>query len=176
MSHFSEGQLRQVGNSLAAADWTAEDMTLMGQAGRDRLIGMRDSLRRGMDIVAAIVEGRTELWLAPGQDTGWVLGHTILTHLTETGLLAGCIDLAELEAIKAKGIDFYRKHFRGKAIFAWRGVRGDSVPCLIGCGGGVVLDWGWLGGDWSASSTSKTGKNFATGGGVLFVIFYIFVF
>ena len=106
MSHFSDGQLRQWGNALEAAEWTAEDMTLMGQAGRDRLVGIRDGLRRGGNIVEAIVAGETELWLHPDQISGVVQGRKILNHLTETGLLASCADLEELEAIQAKGIDF----------------------------------------------------------------------
>lgn len=146
MSIFSDGQLRQIGNSLASAGWTSEDGTLLGQAGRDRLVGIRDSLRRGGDIVTAIVEGRTELWLAPGQDTGWVRGRAILAYLTETSLLASCADLDELKAVQAKGIDFFRKHFQGKAIFGWRGVQDDDVPYLIESGGRVVRRWRWFDG------------------------------
>ena len=150
MSYFSEGQMAQLAASLEAADWTPNDVTLLGQAGRDRLVGVRDSLRRGGDIISAINEGRTELWLAPGQDTGWVRGRAILAHLTETGLLAGCADLAELEAVRAKGLPFFRKYFAGKMVFGWRGVRGDYVPCLFEDGDEVVLSWGWLGDGWSA--------------------------
>ena len=159
MSHnFSDGQLKQVGGALAAADWTPEDLTLLGQAGCDRLVGIRDSLRRGGDIVAAIIEGRTEPWLAPDQDTNWVRGRAILAHLTETGLLASCTDLDELKAIQAKGIDFFREHFRGKVIFGWRGVQGESVPCLVGGDGWVVVRWGRLGDSWSAGSPALRRK------------------
>lgn len=155
---FSDGQLRQVGNALEAADWTPEDVTLLGQAGRDRLVGFRDLLRRGGDIVAAIIEGRTELWLAPGQDTGWVQGRAILAHLTETVLLAGCADLDELKAIQAKGLLFFRQHYAGKVIFGWRGVRGVSVPYLVGSGGGVVLSWHRLDDGWSADGPALRRK------------------
>ena len=150
MSHFSDGQLQQVANSLEAAEWLPEDLTLLGQAGRDRLIGIRDALRRGGDIVSIIIEGRTELWLAPGQNTSWVQGYDILAHLTNTGLLAGCVDLAGLEAIQAKGVVFFRKYFRGKAIFGWRGVQGGYVPCLVGHDGRVVLRWDHLDLRWDA--------------------------
>ena len=149
-STFSDGQLRQAGNALAAADWSTEDLTLLGQAGRDRLIGIRDSLRRGGDIVSAIVGGRTELWLAPGQDTGWVGGRKILSRLTDTGLLASCADLNELKAIQAKGINFFRQHFAGRAIFGWRGVLDGRVPYLFGLGAWVVRGWGHLDDDWNA--------------------------
>jgi hypothetical protein len=148
--NFSLGQLRQLGNALAVADWTPEDLTLLGQAGRDRLIGIRDGLRRGGDIVSALMEGRTELWLHEKQrSSGWyVPGRVIYAHLQETGLLSSFADLAELEAVKAKGIDFFRRHFAGKVVFGWRGVQGDYVPCLIECDGKVVLSWRWLDGHW----------------------------
>jgi len=144
-SNFSDGQLAQLAASLEAADWTPNDVTLLGQAGRDRLIGIRDLLRRGVDIVAAIIEGRTELWLHDSQRVGWVGGRTILAHLTDTGLLVSCADLAELEAIRAKGIVFFRQHFAGNLIFGWRGVQGDSVPYLLEFDDEVVLNWRWLG-------------------------------
>jgi len=157
-SNFSDGQLRQLGNSLAASDWTPEDLTLLGQAGRDRLIGIRDSLRRGGDIVAAIAEGRTELWLHDDQKNGWVQGRKILRYLTDTGLLASCADLDELKAVQSKGIKFFRQHFAGKAPFAWRGVRDDYVPYLVEDDGEVVLYWGRLGDFWSAGSPALRRK------------------
>jgi hypothetical protein len=47
----------------------------------------------------------------------------------------------------------FRKHFAGKAVFAWKSVvrgRGGHryVPCLIEYDRRVVLDWDWLGIDW----------------------------
>ena len=48
MSLFSSGQLNQLGDSLESADWTAEDITNLGQAGHLRLIEIRDSLRRSV--------------------------------------------------------------------------------------------------------------------------------
>ncbi len=138
---FSPGQLRQLGNALEAADWTAADMTLMGQAGRDRLVGFRDSLRRGGDIVAAIIEGRTELWLAPGQNTGSVEGRDILNHLAKTDLLASCTDLEELKAVQAKGVEFFRQNFTGKFLHGWRGVQGEEVPYLSERSHEVLLNW-----------------------------------
>ncbi|MCC7160459.1 hypothetical protein IT399_01935 [Candidatus Nomurabacteria bacterium] len=152
-SPLSAGQLRQLGNSLTAADWTPEDVTLFGQAGRDRLIGIRDSLRRGGDIVTAIVEGRTELWLHEKQQgSRYVRGCVIYAHLQETGLLSSFADLAELEAVKAKDIDFFRWHFAGKVVFGWRGVQDDYVPCLIESDDEVVLIWRWLDSHWSSNN------------------------
>ena len=92
-------------------------------------------------IVAAIKGGLTELWLHEDQKSGWVTGRKILDHLTTTGLLAGCADLSELEAIQAKGFNFFRKHFQDKAIFGWRGEQDDNVPFLACFDGRVLLIW-----------------------------------
>ncbi|MCX6752525.1 MAG: hypothetical protein NTZ87_03455 [Candidatus Nomurabacteria bacterium] len=123
MSCFTSGQLNQLGDKLEAVGWTAEDITNLGQASRVRLDEIRLSLSRG-DIILAIETGKTELWLLEEQKTDWVQGRKILTHLTENSLLAGCADLDELKIIQAQGIEFFRKHFAGKAVFGWRGVQG----------------------------------------------------
>ncbi len=118
MSHFTSGQLNQLG-----------------------------------DIVLAIEVGRTELWLHEKQKTSWVQGRKILTHLKDTGLLAGFADLPELQAIQGRGIEFFRKHgFAGKAIVGWRGVQDGSVPYLIANADGVVLRWRHLGHYFSAGN------------------------
>ena len=155
MSLFSAGQLNQLGGALEAAGWSAEDVTRLGQAGHECLAEIRSSLS---GIVAAIEGGQTELWLAPGQAESWVRGRAILAHLTDTGLLSGCADLAELKAIQAKGLDFFRKYFRGKAVFGWRGVRVGFVPCLIEYGDEVMLDWRWLDYFWIALSPALRRK------------------
>lgn len=148
MSHFSDGQLRQLGNALEAAGWISRDMTLLGQAGRHRLIGIRNSLRSGSNIITAIVRGRTELWLAPGQDTiGGVRGHEILRRLMYAGLLASCVDLEELKAIQAKGGEFFQKHFR-YCVFGWRGLQANCVPYLTWHENGVMLRWQGLDVHW----------------------------
>lgn len=150
MSHFSSGQLNQLGDKLEAAGWCADDVTNLGQASVERLTEIRMSLTTS-DIVVAIEAGKTELWLHEEQKTSWVRGHVILAHLTKTGLLAGCADLAELKAIQAKDIGFFRKYgFSGKVIVGWRGVQGDGVPYLVGFGGEVVLFWDHLDYDFNA--------------------------
>ncbi len=45
MSHFTSGQLNQLGDALEAAEWTAEDVTNLGQAGKTRLTQIRVSLQ-----------------------------------------------------------------------------------------------------------------------------------
>ncbi|MEK7219419.1 MAG: hypothetical protein AAB687_01960 [Patescibacteria group bacterium] len=149
MSSFAKGQLAQLGNKLQEASWSAEDVTNLGQASIERLTEIRLSLNKS-DVIVAIEDGQTELWLAPGQDTGWVQGRKILKHLTDTGLLASCVDLDELRAVQAKGIDFFRKYFAAKIPFGWRGVQDGFVPYLFGDGGEVVLYWFHLGRSWSA--------------------------
>src|SRR3989338_8616139 len=150
MSQFSSGQLNQLGDALEAAGWTPEDVTRLGQAGLERLAEIRMSLVPKSDIVLAIENGGTELWLHPEQKTGWVGGRKILAHLTDGNLLEGCVGVPELKAIQAQGLPFFRKYFRGKAVVGWRGVQDDRVPYLIVHDGKVVLDRFHLDDYWSA--------------------------
>src|SRR3989344_3916862 len=76
MSHFSDGQLQQAGNALAAADWSTEDLTLLGQAGGDRLVGACGSLPRGGGSSSDAVGGREAFWTSAcrsssGSAPGW---------------------------------------------------------------------------------------------------------
>ncbi len=144
MSNFSDGQLRQLGNALEAAGFTPSDVTLMGQAGQDRLRGFRDLLRRAADIVTAFAEGYMEVW-TPRVNQKFVQVRTVLICLQDTGLVASCLDLAELCAIQAKGVDFFRKVSKGKlAIFGWRTVQADSVPYLTERRGQIEFGWARL--------------------------------
>lgn len=98
---------------------------------------------------------KLEQWLHPKQQTGVVVGNDIHEKLKAEILLDGCLGFRELLAIQAKGIGFFRKHFRGKAVFGWRGVARNrdgrlGVPCLVEYGDVVVLGWGWLDGDFSS--------------------------
>lgn len=80
---------------------------------------------------------------------GYETGHAIQKHLEDEDLLKTCLNLQDLIAIQAKGIDFFRAHFKGKAVFAWKSVvrnrDGDLyAPCLIEFDGRVGLGWRWL--------------------------------
>ena len=92
-------------------------------------------------------------WLHNDQKDGnWTKGKVIHDYLVANGLIDSCYGLYELLSIQKKGVAFFRKHFKGKAVFAWKGVvrnRGGSlsVPCLYEVGDEVVLDWDWLGDD-----------------------------
>ncbi len=144
MSNFSDGQLRQWGNALEAAGFTPSDMTLMGQAGQDRLRGFRDLLRRAADIVTAFAEGYIEVW-TPRPNQKFVQVRTVLMQLNDADLIASCLDLSELCAIQSKGADFFRKFSKGKlAIFGWRTVQADSIPYLIERKGQVEFGWARL--------------------------------
>ena len=96
-----------------------------------------------------------ELWLHEGQKGGkWVKGQVIYDHLKANNMLDGCLGLADLLAIQAKGIAFFRQHFAGKAVFGWKSAvrRRDGglyVPYLYGYGDKVVLCWRWLDVDWN---------------------------
>jgi len=97
---------------------------------------------------------RVEQWLHEGQKGDkWVKGQVIYEYLKDNQMLESCLALEDLLAIQAKGINFFRQHFKGKAIFGWKSVvrhRGGylRVPYLCEGGGGVVLSWRWLGYDW----------------------------
>ena len=99
-----------------------------------------------------------EQWLHDGQKDGkWIEGNKIYSHLKETNTLKTCLGLRDLEEIQKKGIAFFRKHFKGKAVFGWAGIvrsrDGDlSVPYLYEGGGKVVLSWYWAGSRWGSSS------------------------
>ncbi|TSC83433.1 MAG: hypothetical protein G01um101417_606 [Parcubacteria group bacterium Gr01-1014_17] len=95
-------------------------------------------------------------WLHPKQKKKAVLGNVIHELLLWKQLIPSCLGYADLLGIQAKGIVFFRQHFKGKTVFGWRSVvphrDGDlRVPYLVGIGGGVVLYWDWLGHDWGAN-------------------------
>ena len=93
---------------------------------------------------------QVELWLHEGQKNGkWVMGQVIYEYLKKEKMLESCLSLRDLEEIQKKGIAFFRKHFQGKAMFAWKSVVLDRdghlrAPFLYEGGGEVVLHWYWL--------------------------------
>lgn len=99
-----------------------------------------------------------EQWLHDGQKDGkWIEGNKIYSHLKETNTLKTCLGLRDLEEIQKKGIAFFRKHFKGKAVFGWAGIvrnrNGNlSVPCLYEGGAKVVLNWHWTDSPWRSSN------------------------
>ena len=97
-------------------------------------------------------------WLHPDQDNvGTTTGKVIYKHLEDNEMLKSCLNLQDGLAIKAKGIEFFRKHFSGKAVFLWGSVvqnrsGGLYVPCLLEYDGRVVVYWSWLDRDWGGDS------------------------
>lgn len=99
--------------------------------------------------------GDVEQWLHEKQKTGVARGNEIYEHLKSADDLKNHLDLRDLQAIQKLGIEVFRKHFAGKAVFAWKSVVLDRdgclrVPYLLGSGGTVGLLWGWLDYDWRA--------------------------
>ncbi len=93
---------------------------------------------------------RLRKWWHPKQKKGRVLGDVIHDVLVKKNLLSSCLGFADLLGIKAKGIEFFRQHFKGQAVFGWRSVVPNRdgyflVPCLVERGGAVVQRWLWLG-------------------------------
>ena len=97
---------------------------------------------------------KVEQWLHDGQkDGGCIEGNKIYTHLKKTDTLKTCLGKRDLEEIQKKGIAFFRKHFKGKAVFGWSSVVRNRygylyVPYLYESDGEVVLHWRWLDRDW----------------------------
>ena len=97
-------------------------------------------------------------WFHDGQKDGkWIEGNKIYSHLKDADTLKTCLGLRDLEEIQKKGIAFFREHFKGKAVFAWKSVVRSShgglyVPYLYEDGGKVVLYWGWLGYGWDGNN------------------------
>ena len=76
-------------------------------------------------------------------------GNKIHEELLAKKLLEDCLGLADLWAIRARGIGFFQKYFAGKAIFGWKSVvmgcdGGFYVPYLCDEGDEVKLRWRWL--------------------------------
>lgn len=99
---------------------------------------------------------KVDQWLHDDQKRGSVVGNTIYKHLQKGDNLATCLNLQDGLAIQANGIAVFRKLFAGKAVFLWGSVVQNSsgylsVPYLCEDGGEVVVDWGWLVGDWDSS-------------------------
>ncbi len=93
---------------------------------------------------------KLERYLHPKQVNGYATGNEIHEELIAKKMLEGCLGLADLKAIQARGIGFFRKHFAGKAVFGWKSVVLDGygrlyVPSLCEGGGKVGLGWSWLG-------------------------------
>lgn len=84
---------------------------------------------------------------------GYETGRTIYKHLQDNDMLRNYLNLQDLRAIQKFGIRTFRKHFNGKAIFAWKSVvrsRNGSlyVPFLIENDGWARLYWRWLNYQW----------------------------
>lgn len=94
---------------------------------------------------------RLRQWLHPKQKRGKVHGNIIHAALiNKKNLIDSCLGFADLLGIQAKGLEFYRRYFKGKTVFGWRLVvphLGGSlrVPVLVESDGEVVLCWYWLG-------------------------------
>ena len=96
------------------------------------------------------------LWYHDGQKDS-TAGHRIYLQLQIENAFADCLGLADLLAIKAKGVKVFRSLFAGKQVCGWKSVirsgNGDlHVPCLNAGNGKVVLSWRCLDGNWRAGS------------------------
>lgn len=93
-------------------------------------------------------------WLHDCQRTGISsTGDRIYQYLKKREALQYCLNLADLVAIQAKGIDFYCQHFGERIIVdGWKseikgnsdGIKGVFHPYLKILGKWLLLDWGLL--------------------------------
>lgn len=95
-----------------------------------------------------------QLSLHPKQEQGVATGHEIYEYQKELGL-EDCLGLADLVAIQALGLEAFRRHWKGKAVFGWKSVlqspNGNlDVPYLLGGDDQLVLRWRWLDNGWLA--------------------------
>ena len=100
---------------------------------------------------------KIDLWLHDGQKSGTVRGQVIYDYLTSNDMLESCLGLADLLAIQKLGIEVFRKHFEGKAVFGWKSVVRSRlgslhVPCLVEGGGQVLLSRNWLCNGWGGDN------------------------
>jgi hypothetical protein len=83
-------------------------------------------------------------------------GYTIHKYLKDNDMIKDCLGLRDLEEIQKKGIVFFRKHFKGKAVSGWKSIvlinNGQyGVPYLYESGDHqVCIHWKWLVDGWSA--------------------------
>ncbi len=91
---------------------------------------------------------RVDLWLHPNQKTGAMDGDLIYNYLNMTGIIGRCAGLRDLEEIQKRGINFFRKFFKGKVLLGWRSAFCRSsgtlhVPSLFEDIGRVKVGWYW---------------------------------
>lgn len=100
-----------------------------------------------------------EQWLHPNQMakdkyvfsswTGLAGRNMIYVRLKESGMIVNSLGFRDLEAIQARGGQFFRQHFGRKHLYAWKSVVENKegylyVPYLVGYDSFVILDWGWV--------------------------------
>ena len=106
---------------------------------------------------------QVELWLNPKQ-SGYkkTLGYIIYEDLKASDQLQNHLNLADLLAIKAKGVDVFRRLYGNKAVYGWASViRGDGnyyVPYLCAYINTVVIKWRCLSGTLDALSPALVFK------------------
>ena len=96
-------------------------------------------------------------FLHDDQKVGIVTGDFLYDYMVGTHLIKGSLALRDLEEIQKKGIAYFRKHFKGLAVFAWASVSTEVdsfryVPYLIEDGDSVFVRWRCLGNRWNSDS------------------------
>jgi hypothetical protein len=91
---------------------------------------------------------KTVLWLHPGQKKGGQVSTGIIyDEQRDVGYLSRCLNLQDAKAIQEKGIETFRKFFKGKSLLLWKAVVKPpggqmlAVPCLSEHCGALLIDW-----------------------------------
>jgi hypothetical protein len=94
-----------------------------------------------------------ELWLHDGQKNGnRITSQAVYEHLKSGNTLDSHLNLADLLAIQALGMETFCQYFSDKVVLAWKSVvRHRSgrlrMPYLFQHHNRVTLDWDWFGTD-----------------------------
>ncbi len=88
-----------------------------------------------------------EQWLHEEQkDGGTVAGPELFGYLLRNNMFGSCLSAWDLEAIRERGVDVFRRFFTGKTLLGWGSIAFDVrsrvvVARLRECNGVLEFDW-----------------------------------
>jgi hypothetical protein len=144
------------GGVAGSAFVTGSDMETMVFPDRSAVSGFPNCLfefadpelqQKGPERYPITNEGPVAIWLYTLQEKGSVQGIFIYNYLKNGpgSYLKSCLNLQDALAIQAKGIEVFRKRFKGRSVFFWASVvqtqHGQFVPYLEEENDEVLLKW-----------------------------------
>lgn len=61
-------------------------------------------------------------WQHPDQGKSYVKGEVLYQYLKDSDILRTCLGFREMEEIRKKGVNFFRKYFGDKYVSCWKGI------------------------------------------------------